>query len=349
MENNFFRDLCTVCVPIAAALLLQGCSDGRMARKDGAVGKEPVAVKVMTVGVTDNMDSDMYVGTVRPSKSTVISCPYAGKLVSLGVREGQIVGEGDELGRINSQSVISMRDMAAASLEQARDGYRRAQPVYEKGSMAEVKWMEIKTRLAQAEASAESADKALDDCTLRAPYGGVIGKVYADEGVDLKIASPVVQVMDISSPEIEFPVPESEIGAMSVGDKVRVCVPALANRSFEGRVTVKGISASALSHSYTCTLVPVGKVDGLLPGMVCKVSVGRADNGIVIPASVVRPDTEGHYVWIVRDGKAEKAGIRTGDFSGQGVTVLSGLGQGDLLIVEGAQKVSSGMEVKIVR
>ena len=89
-------------------------------------------------------------------------------------------------------------------------------------------------------------------------------------------------------------------------------------------------------------------IDGLMPGMVCKVSAGTAGSGIVIPASSVKTGMDGRYVWIVRDGKAARRSIETGGFSGDGVIVESGLASGDLLIVEGAKKVSSGMTVKVV-
>jgi hypothetical protein len=85
-----------------------------------------------------------------------------------------------------------------------------------------------------------------------------------------------------------------------------------------------------------------------MPGMVCKVTVKEMDSGIVIPASVVRTGMDGRYVWTVRDGRAEKRSVVIGGFSGDGVTVESGLESGDLLIVEGARKVSSGMAVKVV-
>ena len=81
-------------------------------------------------------------------------------------------------------------------------------------------------------------------------------------------AEPLAKLMDISS-----------LGQITEGMEVAVTVPALGDREFRGKVTVKGISASVLSHSYSCTLIPDGKVTGLLPGMVCKVSVGKSGSG----------------------------------------------------------------------
>ena len=332
---------------LSAVVFLSGCG-ARQTGAGSAGNAGPVPVKVLTVERTCNAFSSTYVGTVRASRSTVLSCRYSGNLVSLNVSQGQHVSKGDTVAVVNSQSVISMRDMALATLDQAEDGYERARTVHESGSMADVKWVEVQTQLAKAEASAAAARKAYEDCTVKAPYSGVIGEVYVDEGVELNVSEPIVRLMDISSLEIGFSVPESEMGDISEGMAVTVVVPALGDRQFGGRIAVRGVSASVLSHSYSCTLVPDGKVEGLLPGMVCKVRTGKGVPGITVPASVVMTGMDGKYVWTVKDGKAAKSQIVTGGFAGNGVVVTSGLEPGDVVIVEGAHKVSTGMPVKIL-
>lgn len=342
---------------LSALCSLAVCSCGR---SDKAVRNEPepVTVRVKTLEKTDNVDSRTYVGTVKASRSATISCRYSGSLESLRVRQGDRVSEGDVIAVVNSQTVKSMLDMAEATLAQAQDGYDRAKTVHESGSIADVKWIDVQTSLAKARASADAARAAYDDCTLKAPYSGVIGEVFVDEGVDVGVAEPVARLVDISSVEIDISVPESEISGISEGDIVSVSVPALGGVCFRGSVSAKGISASFLSHSYGCTVRPERDIKGLMPGMVCKVSIDRGDCGVVIPASVVKTDIrymngKGEdesvkYVWTVDDGKVVKTEIKTGGFSGDGVLVLSGLKEGDTIIVGGTQKVSSGMPVKTV-
>ncbi len=330
---------------VAATLSVTGCAN----RNRVETAPRVVNVRTQTVTVSEDAAVKLYVGTVRPSKSTVLNCKYPGTLVSLEVSQGQQVGKGDVVAVVESQSVKSALDMANASLEQARDGYDRLKAVYESGTVPEVKMVEIQTQLSQAEASAKIAQQAYDDCTVKAPYSGVVSEVYVDEGVDLAIAEPIVRIVDAAALEITIPIPENEIGNLAVGDKARVTVSALNDNVVECKITKKGISASPLSHSYECTLKPLGKTDGLMPGMVCKVNLSASgEGGIVIPASAVKTGAEGRYVWIVRGGVAERADITVDGFSGDGVVVTSGLSEGDRLITSGAQKVSSGMKVNEV-
>lgn len=326
---------------VAAAFLVSGCRNGHGDRTG-----VPVPVKVMTVEKGSNTGEKTYVGTVVPSRSAVLSCSYAGTLVSLRVSEGDAVRQGDTLAVIESQAVISSWKMAHASLAQAEDGYRRLSQVHGSGSVPDVKMVEVETQLDKARASAEAADRALADCTVKAPFDGVVDEIFAEQGVSLAPVAPLFRLLDISSVEIEIPVPEGEISGIGAGDAAEVAVPALDGMSFRADVASKGVAASPLSHSYRCRLLPAGNVSGLMPGMVCKVTLASQSEGIVIPASVVRTDADGRYVWIVDGDRVGKRYVSVGGFSGRGISVESGLQPGDRVICEGIQKVSSGMRVQ---
>ncbi len=330
----------------AALLLLSSCAS----RTSGPTARKPVNVRVETVTAEGTAPARTYVGTVRPSKSTTLSARCPGTLASLRITEGQSVSKGDTLAVIESRSVTSALEMAEAKLDQARDGYERLSQVYESGSVPEVKMIEIKTDLAQAEAAVSIARQACDDLTILAPYDGVISDIFTDEGVSLIIEAPIARLVDIGSIEITIPVPENEIWTITVGAPATLSVPALGEGTIDCRVTKKGISASPLSHSYECTLEPVSSSPGLMPGMVSKVSLPAmgpdgTSGTIVIPASAIKTGTSGRYVWTVEDGLARRADITTGGFSSAGIIVTSGLVPGDRIIVSGAQKVSGGMKV----
>ena len=128
-----------------------------------------------------------------------------------------------------------------------------------------------------------------------------------------------------------------------------VDVPALGKENVPASIISKGIAASPLSHTYECSARTDDRIDGLMPGMVVKVSIdcGSAGN-VTVPASVIRSDMEGRYVWTVSDDNTVcKTYVSTGGFSGKGVTILEGLSPGDRVISEGVQKVCTGMKVII--
>lgn len=333
-------------IPISAAVAVMALLAGCKGKTDKAPGNEPVPVRVMQVEDVPGVGFRTYVGTVAPSKSSVLSSSYGGTLLTLRVSEGDKVMQGDTIGVVESQSVQSAWKLAHATLQQAEDGYRRVSQVHGSGSVADVKMVEIETQLSKARASAEAADKALEDCTVKAPYDGVVGDVFTEQGVELSPMTPLIRLLDISSVKIEISVPEGEYSAHAEGDVASVSVPALDGRTFTARLRTKGLTASAVSHAYRFVLEPVGQIAGLMPGMVCNVAFETSGTGIVIPASVVRTDATGRYVWTVQDGKVRKTYVVQDGFSGDGVVIASGLSSGDKVIVEGVQKVSGGMSVR---
>lgn len=330
------------------ALVSCGESHDKLVPKHRTPDSDPVTVRVIRVTDSKMAGMSSYVGTVESSRRSVITCPAAGTVAQVYVSEGRRVKAGDKLARIESQTLESAHEMAKATLEQARDGMERLEKVYESGSVPEVKMVEMRTNLQKAIASESAAAKALEDCIIRAPFSGVIEGLDISAGEDAEFARVLMRIVDPSSVEIHFPLPENEYRNVAVGDTATVVVPAVEAR-FDTRVLTKGSIASALSHSYDCTLDSSSSAGEIMPGMVCKVYLRHAGgSGTVIPSSSVMTDRDGRYVWIVRDGVVAKAYIKVGGYSGKGIIASEGLQEDDCVIIEGARKVSTGMSVKIV-
>lgn len=345
MEKEMKATIVSLVMAGALGLSTVSCS---LHKKENTSG-ETVTVRVERVNLQQGIRRAGYVGTVAPLKSVVLSCRYPGTLAQVFVKQGDYVEKGQVLAQVQAASVKSSYDMARTTFEQAEDGYKRVMQVHGTGSVPEIKKVEVESQYKKSKAAFEAAKQALDDCTIKAPYAGIIGEVYSDEGVELSITDPVMRLLDISEVEIRFPVPEKEIGRIQPGDTAFFVIPAMEDSLCAGRVKTKGMVASALSHSYTCTLKPMKNIEGLLPGMVCKVYLySELRTGIVIPSSVVQMDTEGKYVWVVENQHASKRYVEIGGFHGKGVIVVSGLQDGDFVVVEGSRKISTGMEVKTV-
>lgn len=341
--------VCTVCV-------VGGCKaredvkakiEDARAKLRGDVKSEPVTVKVLPIASEDgHVALNSYVGKVESGKTATLTSSNSGTVKGFRLSQGDKVRAGQTICRVESQSVRSAFNMAKSTLEQAQDGYDRLCKVQQSGSVAEVKMVEMETNLAKAKAAYEAAEQALQRCTVKAPFSGVVSDVFISDGVELSLAAAIVQIVDINSNEIHFPVPESEFSSVNIGDKAAVEIPAI-GKTTTAKVTSKGVVASSLSHSYDCVLSDISDIKGLMPGMVCKVSLyGKARSATVIPASAVMTDNDGRYVWTVDTSRVVcKTYITVGGYSGEGIIVEEGLPESLRVIVEGSRKVSTGMVV----
>jgi len=328
----------------AGVAVLAGCTEKKSA---GEVG--PVSVKTHEVSAQQGSVGRSYVGTVRESYGSALSFASTGTVKQVLVDEGQAVKAGQTLATLDDTQARNSYEMAKAMLAQAEDGFKRLDDLYKKGSLAEVKYVEIQTQLSQARSSEKMAKKLLQDCVLKAPFSGYIAKRSVDVGQNAMPGISCFTLVKLDNIEVTIPVPEQEIANIRVGQQVAFTVAALGGRRFVSKVTKKGVQANALSHTYEVTLT-LGNADhALLPGMVCSVEAHSASStqDIVVPQEAVLTDGKQQFVWMAEGQKAKRRPIEVSGVSGQGVVVKSGLAAGEKVIVSGQNKVSEGTEIKI--
>ena len=307
-----------------------------------------IPVQVMVVDTVAGGMTRTYVGEVEESLSVSASFPMGGRVERVYVHEGDRVRAGQILATVNSSTAENAYNSAKASLEQAEDAYKRLKKVYDQGSLAEVKWVEMETNLERARSMEQIAKKQLEDCTLRAPVAGVVGTCNAKAGASLLPGEPAVTILDMGSVSVTFSVPESEINTVNIGDKASVSVAALNNRILTGRITDRSVNASRVSHSYEVKIAFPNPDRSLLPGMVCKVQLEQPDDqGFVIPAKCVQTRPEGLSVWVMENGRAKHRLVTSSAFMANGVLISSGLHPGDTVIIAGMDKLYTNAECRM--
>ena len=296
----------------------------------------PVKVKTMEVSARTWDGSKEFSGTVEEATGTPLSFSVMGTVKQVHFRLGERVRAGQLLVSLDGVSMRSSHDAARATLMQAEDAYRRMKELYDKGSLPEIKWIEVQSKLSQARAVEEVA------------RNGMIADKSVEVGQNVMPGVPVGKLVGTSRMKIKIAVPETEIAEVALRQKATVTVPALAGKRITGTVGEKGVVAHPLSRSYEVKIELEQAAPALLPGMVVKVMLeGIKDAGLVIiPARIVQLDERNRsFVWLDKDGKAVRRIITCGEYTAKGVTVLSGLEMGDKVIIEGQQKVCEGTEV----
>lgn len=329
---------------VSASLALAGCQ----VKEEKTGGPSPVRVKVMKVALSEQKTSGRFSGTVEEAAGTPLSFSVMGTVNAVSFRLGNRVEKGQLLASLDATSVRSSYDAAKAALVQAEDAYRRMKELHGKGSLPEIKWVEVQSKLQQARSMEEMARKNLKDCKLYAPFSGVIADKSVEVGQNVIPGMAVGKLLGVSRLKVKISMPESEIASVSLHQKAEIVVPALGSRRFSGMVSEKGIMADPFSRSYEVKIDVADAGGDLMPGMVTEVRLAGADGGtaVIVPARIVQLDEKNRsFVWIDNNGVAEKRVISCGDFAGDGVVITSGLKVDDRIIVEGQQKVCNGTKI----
>lgn len=228
-----------------------------------------------------------------------------------------------------------------------------------------------KEQVAASEARIAVAQQALDNCTIRAPFEGIVVSKDAQVG---EMVSPIsagggftrtgiATIVDMKSNEIEVDVNESYIARVTPHQRARATLDAYPDRQLDAKVRTVIPTADRQKATVKVRITFDKLEDFILPDMGVKVAFlddeqpTANDGGIskekgpqalaYIPKSAVRNDAKSRFVLLVRDGRVARRAISLGMDRGTDVAVLAGLSPGDSLVVKGPENLHDGDKVDV--
>lgn len=314
----------------------------------------PLSVETEVVGSSSTSTNRTYVGVVEESSSTAVSFTGMGVVTNMNVSEGQIIARGQLIAKMDPTQTQNALHAAEAQMKQANDALARLKQLHDTNSLPDIKWVEIQSQVEQAKSQLGIAQKALKDCNLVAPVGGVVGKKLISTGETALPSQAVCTILNINNVKIKVSIPEKEMSSITASTPTSISVEALDGETFVGGRIEKGVIADALTHTYDIRINLANPGLKLLPGMVASVEIqnnaGKTEDAldlITVPIRSVQQNSDGKsFVWVNKDGKAHRQIITMGETFGNRIEVLSGIKDGDKVIVGGYHKVSEGSEVR---
>ncbi len=257
------------------------------------------------------------------------------KRVEQLVKTGALPGENMEKARL--ASIKCETDLAAS-----RERYQMLQ----KGATATDLAIQ-KALVQEARAKLAMAMARLDECTITAPFAGVVTKIDVRPG-DLAVPrSPLLTLMETASIAVRFSVAESQSYLLNKNTPVVVSFDALPNQEYTAHI----VRLYPEIDSQTRTRVVEAKVDsstGLVPGMFTRVrlTVQTSEEEIVMPDRALLTTDSGETVaFVVENGLAKERRVTLGIERGSCIQVLEGIKPGDQVIVAGHEKIKNNAPV----
>ncbi len=248
-------------------------------------------------------------------------------------------------------------DAVEANFRVAQEELKAARLLVEKGIIGREE--DIQAREAEVrglEGRVVEANIQLQDCTLRAPFNGVIAQRFVEEGQNVKAKEPVVRFQDVEEIEIAVDVPETVMAAdIQTADIVQLVAELSGAPGVQFPVRIREIAQVADPTTQTF-IVRVGMEapPGIraLPGMTATVNLTyrRADilgNRILVPISALfKQDTGEQVVWILGPNQqALRRPVKVGSVLGSQIEVIEGLNPGDRIATAGVSFLREGMKV----
>lgn len=296
---------------------------------------------------------------VLPLQEATLYAKVSGYLKTLTVDKGDAVVAGQLLAEIEVPELLADEAQFEAEEQVARTNYERMVRARAKAPDLVVPQTvdDLQGQWRVAAAKLQRTRTLLDYARLTAPFGGVVTARFVDPGAFIPAATSgtpaqsaaLVTLMDTSRVRIQVFAPEAEVPFIKNGLPVQVRLDEYPGRSFGGSITR---FAHALDEATKSMLVEIELPNAggeLRPGMYASVQleVERKENALLLPRAAVVTEKAGTFVLRVVDGKVAKTAVRTGFADGTNVEVVSGVEEGQPVIVSEGRVPTDGEPVTV--
>lgn len=347
MKKYFFS--ASVCLSL---LLLSACG-GKKESETTAEETRPL-VKTERVASREVTQEGVYTATVEPDLLNNISSSTPNRIKEIYVDEGVRVAKGQKLvllDDINTTSYEIQVENARANLENVKLNYDRAVELLKIGGGTQQSVDQMQLQLTNAQNTLANAERALrnvrENTLLTSPINGVVTARNYDPG-DMTGALPIVTVARVQPVKIVINVSESELAHVKKGMPAVVTFDTYGNEEFNGTVTMVAPTVDPASRTFSAEITVQNSDDRILPGMFgrVKLNLGSAEHVVVPDRAVVKqPGSGNHYVYVYKDGKVSYNKVELGQRLGNAYELLSGVEDGDEVVIAGQARLADGIEV----
>ena len=330
---------------VAAAVMAVSCgnNNSKTAEQPQAAEVRLPNVTIMAASYKDVPQSDVYTANVEAYAKNNIAPQSPSRIqkiyVEVGdfVRAGQIVAKMDEVSL--NQSKLSM---ANDSLE-----YSRIKKLYEQGGVSKSDFdaMELKYNVTRSQ-----YQNLLENTILRSPVSGVITARNYDQG-DMYGGAPIYVVEQITPVKLYVGISEMDYTRVKKNDTVTLTADALPGKTFTGRIARIYPTIDAATHTFTAEVNVANGERLLRPGMYARVTVNFGSNhSIVVPDDcVVKQQGSGvRSVFVLQaDNTVKEVVVTLGRHFGTEYEILSGVAEGDKVVVKGQASLKNGSKVNV--
>ena len=334
---------------------------GACSEEKSTEGVEAVLRPVRSILVTrpDTVTSREFSAVVDASRKADLSFKISGEVVKVYVKQGEKVGSGKVLAKLNDADIKLQVGEANSNFEKAEADFARARKLIQTNTISKADYDQVKANFNSVRAVLKGVENNLSYTELKAPFKGVVAKKYIENFEEVNAKQAIFALHDLSSIHLKIDLAES-IMARSKRDnspKLTAFFDAIPDASFPLSVGEVSTAPDEITKTYEVTLVmKMPKNRNILPGMSARVVAEwplseDSSGNFYLPANLVLKDSRGNYVFTIADngdgsGTVARTEVTIGDISQSGIEVFSGISEGDRVLTAGMSKVNDGMLVK---
>jgi RND family efflux transporter MFP subunit len=321
-------------------------------------------VKLITLSEASHLQMTKYPAVLDAAQSSDLSFQVSGTIAELAVSDSQKVREGDVIAKLDQRDFQSQVTSARVQFENADEEYQRAVRLSQADAIARSVLGQRKSQRDVARTQLDTAEKALDDTVIRAPFTGVVADTPVSAR-DIVSAGQIVATLigteklaGAGIVEATVNIPASVIARSQEAGirKAFVILDAAPENRIEATFKEVTLLADSASQTYSATFTfdPPGNLV-ILPGMQATLELSESrpttdsqSPRVSVPLSAILSDGTARYVWIIDQDSmiVSRRQVTVADGIGESALVTEGLAPGETIATAGASFLADGMQVR---
>ena len=315
-------------------------------------------VKLITVGHESKPEEMNFPAVIQSSQSTVMSFEVGGVVKEVRAVEGSRVEKGEVLARLDQRDLQAKLNSARAQFKHADTEYQRALRLIKADAISRSILEKREYQYDVSKSELKTANKALGDSILIAPFSGFIAKVAIEEHEPMRAGEPAITLLGKGELEAKLNLPARIMAQAGGGDEPQLegylVLDVAPQRHIPAAFKSVSLEADAASQTYEVTLT-FSEPEGLLilPGMNAVAWIKKSAQGagefssVSIPLESIASDGEQRFVWVVDSDsmRLSRRDVVLEEGVGEMLNVITGLEIKEIIAAAGISYLSEGMEV----
>ncbi len=332
-------------------LLFWGCS-----KPKNEVVEEKITPPIAVEGIQAERSSLKRVvrtsGLAAGIAESYVVSETQGKILSVNFKLGQYVRKGQTLVQVENTIQERAYEQAEKQKETTEINLNITKKLFDEGNASKMEFTSAQNQFKGASAAYEQAKKQLRDTRVSAPINGYVAQIEPNiqKGNTLGGGSLITRIVNISKLKVQFDLGEMEIGMVKKGLPVELTVPAVGNKTFDGKINAVAAGSNPANGSYAVEAIFNNDKDlSVKSGMTVKATIltDVMDSGYVVPSKSLFKKNDKEALYISIENKAQLRFIATGRKIDNETIIEDGLQEGMTIITSGVNNLSTGDTVAV--
>jgi len=334
-------------LPVVLFAMLNGCgSDEEPAKSMAQIQQEDgIPVQVETVEYKPFEKFQNYFGKLTGIKEAIKGAPFGGRISQINYKVGDYVEANQVVIEFPIDEPGSMYEQAKVTFENSERMYERTKVLLKAGETSQVNFDNVEAQYLVNKRNYENAKQLT---FIEAPFSGTIVDIKVNVGDNVNKDAPLFTIAQLHKMRVKIWITEKEINQIKKGLTAEIV---FGGKIYTGTVVDKSLALDPAKQAFYAEVEFDNSKREIKSGVTVevKVLIYKNPKAIIIPRNIVMSDDGGQYIFIDKDGIAEKRYVTNGQESGVYYEISSGLQVGDKLVIHGGSQLNDGAKVKVIQ